>query len=192
MIVLFNCNSKNAIREISSINNIKEGAIERFNKTHSFIVKFSNIIYIIDGKTIKMPIFHGDMGDVNYLDFLDYCVKKQYLEPDTMETSLIIKTKKGQVTKTFREFLDFYKGNILKDIDINKPANIKADGGSLGIYYDFVVNGVPCVLQVYIGVVEKEIDPRTIKSIYNLNLDENSETPIFSYRFWPNYKSEEL
>jgi len=105
----------------------------------------------------------------------------------------IIKAQKGKLTKTFHEFLYFYKGSILKNVDISKPNKIKVDGGALDIYYDFVINGVPFSLQIGISTDKKEIeDVDSIKSIFDVNLDENMETPIFTYRFWKNKTSNDL
>jgi len=193
MIVILNNTYKNAVSETNTARIVKDGSVERFKNTRSFIIKFSSLIYEKDGQELKIPIFQGNMGDVSYDNFRQYCLEKKYLEPNVAETSFIIKAKKGELTKTFREFLNFYKGNILKNVDINKPAKLKVDGGALGIYYNFEVNGVPFVLQVDVSTDQVEIENiDLIKSIINLNLDEKMETPIFTYRFWDDYTSDEL
>jgi hypothetical protein len=56
-----------------------------------------------------------------------------------------------------------------------------------------VINGVPFSLQIGISTDKKEIeDVDSIKSIFDVNLDENMETPIFTYRFWKNKTSNDL
>jgi len=191
IIVFFNCSNINATGETGTQNIIKDGAVQEFSK-YEFIIKFSNLIYEQDGKNLKIPIFKGSMGDVSYKDFRKYCVDKKYLEPDVAETSLIIKADKGKLTKLFREFLMFYKGNILKDTDINMPAKILVDGGVLELYYDFKVNEVPFVLQISISTGQEDVNTSLIKSIFDVNLNENMKTPIFHYRFWKNYTSDEF
>jgi len=170
---------------------MKENAVQLFSK-YLFIIKLSNIVYEKDGKELKIPIFQGNMGDATYEDFRKYCLDKKLLEPNVAETAFVIKADKGKLTKTFREFLNFYKGNILKNTDVNMPAKILVDGGVLELYYDFKLNEVPFVLQISISTGQKDIDTSLIKSIYNVNLNENMKTPIFQYRFWEDYSSDEL
>lgn len=192
IIIILNLNYKNAVCENNKVNSIIDGSVVLFSE-YEFIIKFSNLIYEKDGKEMRIPIFQGTMGDVSYKDFRKYCVDKKYLEPNVAETDFIIKAQKGKLTKTFHEFLYFYKGNILKNVDISKPNSIKVDGGALDIYYDFAINGVPFTLQVGISTDKKEInDVDSIKSILDVNLDENMATPIFTYRFWKNKTSNDL
>jgi len=194
MVVIINCNDKTAGSETKKIqSNIKEGVILQYKNTPSFIMKMKNIIYEKDGKELKIPIFQGNMGDVSYDDFRQYSLDKKYLEPNVAESCFIIKTDKGKLTKTFREFLIFYKGNILKNIDINKPSKINIfDEGSITIYYDFEVSGVSFVLQLDIITSDEIKNLNSIKSVFDINLDETIEEPIFRYRFWDDYKSDEL
>jgi len=191
IIVFLNCTDKKAMSETNMISKIKDDAVINFS-TYSLIVKFTNFIYEEDGKKIKIPIFQGNSGDVSYDDFLEYCYTKKYLKPKSAETSLVIKADKGRLTKTFHEFLMFYKGNILKDTDINMPAKILVDGGVLELYYDFKVNEVPFVLQISISTGQEDVNTSLIKSIFDVNLNENMKTPIFHYRFWKNYTSDEF
>ncbi|HRU18706.1 MAG TPA: hypothetical protein P5070_12760 [Bacteroidia bacterium] len=191
IIVFLNCTDKKAMSETNMISKIKDDAVINFS-TYSLIVKFTNFIYEEDGKKIKIPIFQGNSGDVSYDDFLEYCYTKKYLKPKSAETSLVIKADKGRLTKTFHEFLMFYKGNILKDTDINMPAKILVDGGVLELYYDFKVNEVPFVLQISISTGQEDVNTSLIKSIFDVNLNENMKTPIFHFRFWKNYTSDEL
>ncbi len=191
-IVVLNCANKIAFCENVQQNNIKDGAVVLFSE-YQFVIKFSNLIFEKNGKEMKIPIFRGNMGDVYYKSFHEYCYKNNLLEKGWGESNFIIKADKGKLTKTFREFLNFYKGNILKNVDINKPNKIKIDGGALDIFYDFEINGIPFALQVGISTDKKEIaETDSIKSIFDVNLDENMATPIFTYRFWKNKTSNDL
>jgi len=92
-----------------------------------------------------------------------------------------------------RQFLYFYKKSILKNTDIDKPSNIKiyGDGDNLEIFYDFNVDDIPFVLQLNINTKEKFNNLASIKTILQLNLNENLNS-IFTYRFWKNKTSKEL
>jgi hypothetical protein len=194
MVVIINCNDKTAGSETKKIqSNIQEVAILQYKNTPSFIMKMKNLIYEHEGRRLKIPIFQGNMGDVSYDEFRQYSLNKKYLKPNEAESCFIIKTDKGKLTKTFREFLVFYKGNILKNIDINKPSKIHIfDEGNITIYYDFEVSGVSFVLQLDIVTNDKIKNLDSIKSVFDINLDETLEDPIFRYRFWDDYKSDEL
>lgn len=188
--MIINCNYKTVVGE--SNHKIKEDSVQLFSK-YQFIIKLSNIIYEKDGKDLKIPIFQGNMGDATYEEFRQYCLDKKYLEPNVAEGSFIIKAEKGKLSNTFRDFLKFYKGNILKNTDIHKPAKIKVFDDYLEIFYDFSVNGVPFVLQLNIHTDTSKIkDQNSIKSIFDLNLNENVVGPVLKYRFWDDYSSDEL
>lgn len=192
IIIFFSCSNNKANGDNNKLVSKKNSdSVIKFS-SRTFIINYSNLIYEHENKKITIPIFNGNMGDVTYNDFLEYCYIKKYLNPNTAETSLIIKADRGKLTKTFHEFLMFYKGNILKNSDISKPAKIKVDGGALDIFYDFKVSGVSFVLQVKVGTDKNEIDVDLIKSILDIKLNENVEKPIFQYRFWKNYTSDEF
>jgi hypothetical protein len=132
------------------------------------------------------------MGDIYYKDFRNYCLEKQYLRPKVRENGFIIKTDKGKLSKTFNEFLLFYKKSILSNTDLNKPSRIEVDGGGLYLFYEYNIEGVP----VYIyrrnnkgGITSRLI---RLKSITGIELDETAKIPHFRYSFWINYKSEEI
>jgi len=193
MIAIINFNFNNAICEVKAERDIKEGAVTKFKNTDLFIINFSNLIYEKKGKELKIPIFRGNMGDAYYKSFHEYCYKNNLLERGWGESGFIIEAEKGMLTKTFHEFLNFYKGNILKNADITKPNKIKVYGGDLALYYDFIINGVPFALQVEISTDKKEInDVDSIKSIFDVNLNENMTTPNFTFRFWKNKTSNGL
>ena len=52
--------------------------------------------------------------------------KNKLLEPKVMESGFMIKANKGEVRKTFHEFLTFYKSNIFKDINMLNKALLYA------------------------------------------------------------------
>lgn len=193
MLIVISCSNKKAVSELNTQNKINERAVLKYKETRSFIIRFTNLVYEKDGKELRIPIFQGNMGDVSYKEFRKYCLDNKFLEPNVAESSFIIKTDKGKLTKTFREFLNFYKKNILKDVDISKPAKIKLySDNELSIYYDFEINDVPFVLQLDIITYDKIKSLSSIKSILEINLDEKVENSIFRYRFWDDYTSEEL
>lgn len=193
MIVILNCNYKNVVGQANIQNEIKEGSVLRYGETDSFIIKFTNLIYEKNGKEIKIPIFRGNMGDVSYRAFHDYCYKNGLLQEGWGESGFVVKSEKGKLTTTFRDFLNFYKNNILKKVDINKPAKIKifGEGDDLEIYYDFEANGIPFVLQIMINTEVKVNNPDLIKSMLQVNLNEN-KSQIFTYRFLKNKTSNDL
>lgn len=190
-LVILNCANKMAVCENNQQNNIKDGAVVLFSE-YQFIIKLSNLIYEKNGKELKIPIFQGNMGDATYIEFLNYCYKNNILDKEYAENSFIIKSEKGKLTKTFRNFLMFYKKNILSNTDITKPGKIVYDGGALELYYDFQIDGIPFVLQVNISTDKNEIDPDSIGSILDVNLDENMKTPMFTYKFWKNKTSKKI
>ncbi len=191
VILIINCNDMNAQSEPKT--QIKSAAVQKYKNSHSFIIKFNNLIYEKDGKELRIPIFQGESGDVTYKEFRKYCLDHKYLKPKTAESSFVIKAKKGKLTKTFREFLNFYKESILKNVNINKPTKINVyDEGGLTLYYDFEISGVPFVLQLEIITDDKIESLDSVKPVLDVHLDENIEDPIFRYRFWKDYTSKEL
>ncbi len=162
-----------------TVNKITEKEVEQYKNEKLFIIRYSNIIYEKNGKNIKIPIFQGNHGDVLYKDFYDYCIQKKYFpikkEYKYIESGFIIKAKKGELRKTFHKFLDFYKSNILKDIDINKPAKMDCDGYEWWIDYDFIVDDVPCYIRIRIDSSEEDNNNyRKYKSPYEIRTLEKS------------------
>jgi len=192
ILLIFNCKENSAKSENNKSDYQKNEAVSKISSS-SFIIRYTNLIYEHEGKELKIPIFEGNMGDVKYKEFRMFCVEKKYLNPNVAESAFIIQADKGKLTQTFREFMKFYKSNILKDTDISKPAKIIIDGGALELYYDFTVNEVPFVLYVKINTDKGNIENLdSIKSILDLNLNENVPNPMFKYRFWKNYTSKEF
>jgi len=181
-----------ASSESKAICNIEKGSIQKFFNSDSFIIKFSNIIYEHKGKKIRIPIFRGSMGDVAYDDFRKFCSVNNLLEEGFRESGFIIKTDKGKLSKTFNEFLLFYKKSILSNTDLNKPSRIEVDGGGLYLFYEFNIEGVPCVIYIVATTKEEYKSADQIKSITGIELDETAKIPHFRYSFWINYKSEEI
>ena len=196
VITFLNCNTT-AISEVNK-QNINSDAIQKYDgnsNSGSFIIKFTNLIYEINGKKAKIPIFRGNMGDVTHEEFQEYCYNNNLMKRGYGEGGFVVISKKGKLTDTFHEFLNFYKGNILKDVDINKPTSFEAwndlegkPGPSLlTIYYDFKVNGIPFVL--FIGgtySAERIDDSDSVKSIFDVKLKEMTNPPKFTYTFFEN------
>ena len=142
-----------------------------------FILKFSNIIFEYQGKKFKFPIFQGTSGDVLYNDYLDYCWGNGLMSSDDIETGFVIKCKKGEIKKTFHEILKFYKSNLLKNVDIEKPEIILYDGRHALLYY-IKIDGVTWILSIRLFLKDNNIE----KSVYDLQPDENRVDTIL-YNF---------
>jgi len=149
---------------------------------NSFIINFSNMIYEEKDKTITIPIFQGIKGDVYYKDFREYCLRQKYLKPRVRESGFIVKCKKGEVKKTFVEFLNFYRSNILKDVDFNDKSNFDADENGWTVFFKFYVDGIPCVMNIQIDAA-KRIDRKKLNSVYDIMVNEDMAYPSFAYSF---------
>jgi hypothetical protein len=149
---------------------------------NSFIIKFSNIIYEVKGKSIKIPIFQGTEGDVLYKDFREFCLINKYLEPRVRESGFVVKCKKGEVKKTFVEFINFYRSNILKDVNFDDKSNFDVNESGWTIFYKFKIDGVSCVLNIEIDAA-KRIDRKKLKTVYDIMVNEDMAYPSFAYSF---------
>jgi hypothetical protein len=173
-----------------SIQTIPNKHIEKYGEYNVFIIKYSNMVYEKEGRIIKIPIFKGTYGDILYKDFRDYCLKMKYLKPKVRESGFIIKSKKGELRKNFHEFLNFYKSNIFKDININNPTSMMCDGYEWFIDYDFVIEDVPCYMTIRIDSNEEDNkNYRKYESPYQIKTKEKSDEPFFSYSFYIGTKS---
>ena len=192
--VIFNYNY--GISEAIKKSEIKKESIVVYDEFGSFVIKFSNLIYEIDGKEVRVPIFRGTMGDVTYNDFLNYCYEKKLLEEGLEETGFIVETKRGELKKTFHEFLNFYKSNILKNADIKKPTKLNLfEEGVLDVYYDFKINGIPMVLQIRISTTADFDDTDPVKSVFDIdkiNEKMNTPVPFFKYNIWQNRTTQKM
>ncbi|MCL1833906.1 MAG: hypothetical protein FWG49_05320, partial [Leptospirales bacterium] len=142
------------------------------------------------------PIFRGNMGDINYDDFLNYCYDNKLLDNDYREGGFIIETKRGEVKKTFHEFLRFYQNNLFKDagIDVNRPSRFVSDLDQLYICYDFKVKGIPMVIAITVYIIG-DVDTGKIKSVFDVdNIDENFENtlPFFKFEIHQNHTSKKV
>lgn len=151
----------------------------------SFLLKSKNLIYDNKEQKIILPVFKGENGDLNYNEFLNYYQLKRILRSNQMENSFVIPCKQNQVKKTFQEFLKFYKGNILKDIDISVPVNMVIDGSMWIMDYNFTVNGVPCSMTIEIVSDDSDTFPvdkwLKYKTVYQITPYEKNKDPYFSY-----------
>lgn len=162
---------------------ITEKDIIPFKYPMTFIVKFSNIIYEEKGKNIKIPVFQGNLGEVKYKDLIKYCIDKKYID-QYMWVSYIVKCKKGKVRQTLHEFLKFYKSNILKDVNIEKPTVMSLSSTEWTIKYDFTIENIPCYLEIQFDSQEKDVDNNPkYKSVYDINPEENVKDPNILYTF---------
>jgi hypothetical protein len=192
LFVMNNCNPVTANQRISS-EKISDKHIELYKYDMSFILRFSNMIYNEENKDIVIPIFQGKYEDVLYKDFIDYCIRNKLLQPKVMETGFMIKTKKGDIRKTFHQFLAFYKSNILKNVDIEKPTVMILSSTDWIIKYDFIVNGVPCYLKIELPPRDEDLKKKRkdliLKSVYDIIPEEEDMEPGFLYDFYIGSKS---
>lgn len=171
-------NGSSESAEASVKNNITSLQVEPY-ALDTFVVRYSNIIYEHEGKKLKFPIFQGTLGDVLYTDFLSYCWKSKFMPINDVENGFIIKCREGEIKKTILEFIAFYKSNILKDVDLEKPL-VEPISGRYGVWYDFKMHGVPCSIRItYIGSFNYDKG----ESIYSILPNEKSD-PSFEYRFY--------
>ena len=191
--IVINGTSSPINKRIIKENEITNEMIAPYRFESIFYVNFSNIIYKGQNNDIKIPIFKGINGDVYYDDIIKYCIKKKYIK-EKQWLVYIIKCNKGEVRKTFHEFLKFYKSNILKNVNIEKPSVMDLSATDWTIKYDFTVNGIPCYLEIQLDPrdedVNKSPNPDTIyKSVYEIIPEEKIEQSGFTYRFFTNSKS---
>ncbi|HPS58217.1 MAG TPA: hypothetical protein PK514_08940 [Spirochaetota bacterium] len=160
---------------------------------HCFKIGFSNIIYNIDGHEIKIPIFQGINGDIDYKTFIDYCHENKLLINNARESGFAIQAKKGQLKSTLHDFIRFYKKNILKDIDIEKPTWVGISDEWWYILYDFEVNKIPCYLKIEVFASNEDYEnwnkDSKLTSPFQINPDETMKDPYFTYSFYINQKS---
>ena len=189
--IVMNCTSSGTNKIIKG-SEITNKHIEQYRYKRVFILRFSNLIYEEDNKEIKIPIFQGDMGNGLYEDFMDYCLKNKLLEPGVMESGFIIKCNKGEVRKTFYEFLKFYKSNILKDVNIEKPSEMWLSTDDWIIKYDFIINNIPCFIEIELDPSDEDLYKNPVseyKSVYEIIPEEDSEQPGIFYSIYIGYKS---
>jgi len=185
--IFIDCTS-NGTNKIIKGSEITNKHVEEYKYEMVFILKFSNLIYEKNNKKIKIPIFQGDMGDALYKDFRDYCLRNQLLEPGVMESGFIIKCNKGEVKKTFHEFLKFYKSNILKGVNIDKPSEMWLSSTDWTIKYDFMINDIPCFLEIKLSPRDEDT-PDSVKSVYEIIPEENEEQPGIFYSIYVGFTS---
>jgi hypothetical protein len=113
-----------------------------------YIIRYSNVIFDINNKKIKVPIYNGIYGDITYED-----LEKQQTKKDLyLLGNIYIPVKDGEVKKTFFDMLSFYKKSFLKNIDVNQPSVIGNEGGvDMFIWYDFDYEGIPCSMMITVA-----------------------------------------
>ena len=113
-----------------------------------YIIRCSNVIFDINNKKIKVPIYNGIYGDITYED-----LEKQQTKKDLyLLGNIYIPVKDGEVKKTFFDMLSFYKKSFLKNIDVNQPSVIGNEGGvDMFIWYDFDYEGIPCSMMITVA-----------------------------------------
>jgi hypothetical protein len=178
---------KERMKEMTELNSLRERAkplypnllspemitarhVEKSNEYHhTYIIRFSNLVYEEQGKIFAFPVFHGNMGDALHQDFRNYCYNEGILPEGYGESGFLIRCGKGEVEKTFREFLEFYKSKGI----IVKPDLIERHEDYAFVYYNFVIDGVPCYMVV--DLFYKEVNYNNPHAVYGLVLDENRD-----------------
>ena len=196
VIIVITCTSKPIDTKMIKDSEITNEMIFPYRFEGIFLLTFSNIIYKEQKKEIKIPIFKGNNGDVYCDDIISYCIKKKYIDEDQWLT-YIIKCNKGEVRKTFHEFLKFYKSNILKDVNIEKPTFMGLSSTDWNIYYDFTVDNIPCFLEIQLDPRDEDLNKapspdRGYKSVYEIIPEENIEQSGFTYKFITNHKTKDF
>lgn len=188
-----NCNTILANEKTIQSNKITSNHVEPYKYKRTFILRFSNIIYDEEKPIIVIPIFQGKYENVLYSDLLNYCVTNNLLEPQVMETGFMIKTKKGEVRKTFHDFLAFYKSNIFKDINVEKPTVMSLGSTDWIIKYDFTINNIPCYMKIELTPRKEDLKKKQsdlkYKSVYDIIPMEEEKEPGFLYDFYIGSKS---
>lgn len=187
MIVLLSVNSCKEQKEISNmhiLNEFDENNVTDVTGDLLLELKYSNLIITYKtGEKVVMPIFNGDRGNIEIDTIENYYIKKGRLEQiGGLKVGLgdfAISCKKGENKKTFYDFLNFYKGNILKDVDIEHPKCLTNEEGVWIIYYHYNNQGVPSCLRINIAGAEKEYTKYT--SIYQIQVDEDNNGFMYSF-----------
>ena len=148
----------------------------------SFVIRYSNFIYDFKGKMLKFPIFQGTFGDINYDDFKQYCWNNELMSRLYGGNGFIIKCRKGEIRKTFLEFLAFYKSNILRNVDMS-TADIAHYNGRWSALINFEMDGIPCEMAFSVAGAKKDRP----KSVYDIKPDENVVDASFQYRISPKW-----
>jgi hypothetical protein len=181
--ICFCANHNQANEKLIKADEINSKYIEQY-RFSVFVMRFSNIIFEEKGEKIKIPIFQGKYGDVENKDIIEYCIKNKYIDKDIW-LRYIIKCKKGEIKKTFHEFLAFYKSNILKNIDLNDPKAIELSSDYWFITYDFIIDGIPCYLEIRIRARDEDLQSTHVvcQSAYDIKPNEKMKEPSFTYLF---------
>jgi hypothetical protein len=130
----------------------REKALPKFEEvdkeTGVYIIRYSNVVFDINNKKIKVPIYNGIYEDITYED-----LEKQQTKKDLyLLGNIYIPVKDGEVKKTFFDILNFYKKSLFRDIDTNKPSVIGNEGGEdMYIWYDFDYEGIPCSMMITVA-----------------------------------------
>ncbi len=169
-------------KKFLNISKIKPEAVELLDKDVLLFIYYSNVIYEFNGKKVKIPIYGGKYGDVEFKDLMDYCYKKKYLDKNVQGFLIALKIEKGKVRNTFHDFLDFYKSKNLEGFDVTKPTKMDYDGCEWWIYYDFIQNGVPCFFEIRVHASKYDLEKyKTYKTPYEIRPEEKSFQGSFSF-----------
>lgn len=182
LLSILNCKNDSLSGETyddSKIQPIEDKYINFYGEAGLLGIAYTNIIYkTSNGKTLILPIFNGNKGSIEYEDLRQYCIKKGKLESiEKRLRPISVKCKKNYIKKTFYEFLNFYKSNLFKNIDIEHPTDFGQNNYTWFIYYDFLIDSVPCFMRIQIRGTEEL--SKHYKSVYEIQIDENQDSFIY-------------
>jgi len=104
-------------------------------------------------KTIKIPIFKGEEGEITeavLTEYMERTLKERFA--NAALAALVIKTEPGQLKKELIQMIDFYGQHLFADIDRYKPSKIGCDGPACWfIWYDFKYEGVDCSMMITVS-----------------------------------------
>ncbi len=182
-LMIFACGDNSSTNDIHILKNFEEKNVIDVTGDLLLELKYSNVIVYKNNKRLLMPIFRGDKGNIEMETIENYYIKNGRLEQipgyKVGIGEFAINCNKGENKKTFYEFLNFYKSNILKNVDIEHPTCLFKDHDVWIIYYHYVNNGVPSCLKINIVGVEK--GDNKYKSVYQIQPDENETGFIYSF-----------
>ncbi|BDA77663.1 hypothetical protein LPTSP3_g05930 [Leptospira kobayashii] len=113
-------------------------------KDECFIINSKEVIY--DGKKengevikLNLPIYRGTEEPATYSD-----LKSMVMANNEYLLNFCYYKNKEQTRKELLfDIINFYKKNLLKNIDTNKPSLLAVEDNEYIIYYDFLYEGVP-------------------------------------------------
>ena len=181
---------KNMEEEITYDKELMEKAVIYDKDFFTVELKFSNLIYNIKGKKYKFPIYKGVYGDMDFDRIYQYAEDKGIVRHAEGFSRYCFPIKKEEFKETFASFLNFYKGNILKNVNLKKPDVFDNDCGSTDsrshwrIQYKFILNDRKFTFDITIpSTIDDDINRKKIKTPFDIT-GIYEEKQVIYCRFW--------